>query len=490
MPTESFVFHRVVLMVSMLGVLAAPARGQSVIDPTNAEFTASVDHDATGSDGTPVVSGYSLEFYLSGATAPFQTQPLDKPVPGAGGLIRVPLTSAGAMPTGMVYEARVRAVGPGGSSASEASNSFMFSVTCSYSVSPAAHDFGATGGTGSSAVATGAGCTWGATSSASWIVIASSVSSNGPGSVDFSVSPNGTSTPRTGTLTIGGQTVTVTQAGTTPCSYTVNTSPTSFPATGGSGTATVTAGSGCSWTAASGSSWITVGAAGGSGSGTVGFTVAAHSATTSRQGTLTIAGQPVAITQAAATSCAFTLSPTSQSFGSAGGTGTGSVSTTSTCAWSATSGASWITVSAGAGGTGPGSFGYTVAGYSGTGTRTGTIAVGGSTLAITQSSAGTCTATVTPPALALGGQSAAVSIAVSVGAGCAWTAQSSLSWATISSGAAGAGAGVVTLAVSKNPGNQTRSGTISVAGQTISVTQSGSANGGGPKKPNGFRVVG
>ncbi len=62
------------------------------------------------------------------------------------------------------------------------------------------------------------------------------------------------------------------------------------------GTVTVTAGTGCSWTASSPVSWITITAgASGTGSGTVGYAVTAS--TNSRSATLTIAGQPFTVTQ-------------------------------------------------------------------------------------------------------------------------------------------------------------------------------------------------
>jgi Fe-S cluster assembly ATPase SufC len=62
----------------------------------------------------------------------------------------------------------------------------------------------------------------------------------------------------------------------------------------------VTSPSGCSWTAVSNASWISIiSGANGTGNGTVKYSVSANSATTSRTGTLTIAGQTFTVAQKA-----------------------------------------------------------------------------------------------------------------------------------------------------------------------------------------------
>ncbi|HEX8721597.1 MAG TPA: M36 family metallopeptidase [Pyrinomonadaceae bacterium] len=86
------------------------------------------------------------------------------------------------------------------------------------------------------------------------------------------------------------------------CSFSISPTSASVAAAGGTGTVSVTASAGCSWTAASNAAFITVtGGASGTGSGTVSYSVAANTATTSRTGTLTIAGQTFTVTQAGTT---------------------------------------------------------------------------------------------------------------------------------------------------------------------------------------------
>src|SRR5439155_27189842 len=58
--------------------------------------------------------------------------------------------------------------------------------------------------------------------------------------------------------------------------------------------------------------------------------------------------------------CTYSLAPTSQSFGSDGGTGGVAVTVGSGCGWAAISNASWIHVTSGASGSGDGNVGYSV----------------------------------------------------------------------------------------------------------------------------------
>jgi hypothetical protein len=82
---------------------------------------------------------------------------------------------------------------------------------CSFAISPMAATVQASGGSGTVAVTAPGGCTWTAGSNASsWLTIASGVSGNGNGSVGYRAAAN-TGAQRTGTLTIAGQTFTVTQ---------------------------------------------------------------------------------------------------------------------------------------------------------------------------------------------------------------------------------------------------------------------------------------
>ncbi|MDZ7698922.1 MAG: matrixin family metalloprotease [Deltaproteobacteria bacterium] len=87
---------------------------------------------------------------------------------------------------------------------------------CSYSISPRYESFSNPGGTGTVSVTTSNGCAWTATSNSSWITITSGSSGSGSGTVFYSVSSKSSTSSRTGTMTIAGKTVTITQGGQQP----------------------------------------------------------------------------------------------------------------------------------------------------------------------------------------------------------------------------------------------------------------------------------
>ena len=176
-----------------------------------------------------------------------------------------------------------------GTESAVVSDSITLSVSCTYSINPTAQSFGSSGGSGSVSVTTQSGCNWTAVSNnTSWITITSGSSGSGNGTVYYSVAANSSASSLTGTMTIAGNTFTVTQSGTS-CTYSISPTSKSFDSSGGSGSVTVTTQSGCSWTATSNASWITItSGSSGTGSGTVNYSVTANTST--RTGTITITG--------------------------------------------------------------------------------------------------------------------------------------------------------------------------------------------------------
>jgi hypothetical protein len=103
-----------------------------------------------------------------------------------------------------------------------------------------------------------------------------------------------------GTMTIAGQTLTVTQEAGLVCTYTITPANKTMTRSGGSGTVSVTAGVGCGWTAVSNASWITVtSGSAGSGNGVVSYSVSFNTTGASRTGTVTIAGKTFTVKQSA-----------------------------------------------------------------------------------------------------------------------------------------------------------------------------------------------
>ncbi|MEO7653793.1 MAG: M64 family metallopeptidase, partial [Bryobacteraceae bacterium] len=172
--------------------------------------------------------------------------------------------------------------------------------SCTYTLGQPSSAFPNAGGNGSVTVTTQSGCGWtAAVNSASWITITSGASGTGSGSVNLSVAGNGTAAARNGTLTIAGQTFTVTQAaGVPPCATAISSPSSSAPATGGTGSVGVSAPGACTWVALSSAPWLTISQpAGGAGSGAVTYTAAANNSASSRSATISISGFTFSLTQ-------------------------------------------------------------------------------------------------------------------------------------------------------------------------------------------------
>ena len=100
----------------------------------------------------------------------------------------------------------------------DAARSTSFQVTIAYTVcadslSSTHQFFAGRGGSSGVGVRAPSGCSWAAVSNSSWIRITAGSSGSGNGSVSYTVTANPSSSARTGTLSIGGWTFTVTQAG-------------------------------------------------------------------------------------------------------------------------------------------------------------------------------------------------------------------------------------------------------------------------------------
>ncbi len=86
-----------------------------------------------------------------------------------------------------------------------------------------------------------------------------------------------------------------------------------------------------------------------------------------------------------------------------------------------------------------------------------------------------CTYGINPLAAAIPTGGGAGTVNVTSQPGCAWTASSNAGFITVTAGASGFGNGAVSYSVVANTGGLQRQGTITIAGQTFTVTQSGAA---------------
>ncbi|MBK6588935.1 MAG: hypothetical protein IPG22_11625 [Acidobacteria bacterium] len=340
--------------------------------------------------------------------------------------------------------------------------SFLANIPCTFGVTPNSQNFGSSAGASSATVETN-GCSWNAVSNNPWITVTGGNSRSGNGLFSFSVAANN-GPARTGTITIGGQTVTINQAN--ACTYSISPSNSNISANGGNGTTNVTSVTGCTWAAASNDAWITItGGSSGSGNGTVSYSVQPTNGP-ARTGTFTVGGQTFTVSQASG--CTYSLAPTSTSIGS-GAVGSSFALTTSNsgCTWTSVSNNPWITISGGTSGTGNGTVFFNVQANTGP-ARTGTITTGGQTFTIDQANG--CTFALSAPSANIAAGGGNSSFTVTTVAGCSRTAVSNDAWITVTGGGSGTGTGTVSFSVQPNIG-PARTGTITAAGQTFTINQ-------------------
>jgi hypothetical protein len=347
---------------------------------------------------------------------------------------------------------------------------------CRYVLTPASQTIATSGGASTVSVATDSDCAWTATTDSVWLSLTAPTTGTGAGVISFTVPPNPGS-DRTGTITVAGQRATVVQSSAPiPCSVTISPTSQSFTAAGGAGQSiAVTSPNTCTWTAQSGVPWIAVTSGStGSGNGTVTFNVAANTGA-ARTGTIGIANRTFTVSQAAAAApppaCTYAIAPTSQNVDANANTGTVAVTADAGCTWTATSGVAWITVTAGATGSGNGSVGFSVAANTGA-ARSGTLTIAGQVFTVNQAAfvPPPCTYAIAPTSQNVPVLGASGTVNVTTAVGCTWTASSNAPWLTITSGASGSGNGAVGFTAAANVG-AARSGTLTIAGQTFTVTQ-------------------
>ena len=174
-----------------------------------------------------------------------------------------------------------------------------------------------------------------------------------------------------------------------------------------------------------------------------------------------------------ASSCV-SLPSSSTTVGGSSGTGSFVVNTNASCLWEAKSNETWLTVVAGGLTVGNGTVSFSVEPNTLGGARSGTISVGGVLYTVNQAaSSGTITLSpLSSNVMSFGGD---INISVnSTSSSLGWTATSNAPWITIGTGAIGTGSGSVRLTVASSALVTARTGTVTIGGQLISITQAAS----------------
>jgi hypothetical protein len=260
-------------------------------------------------------------------------------------------------------------------------------IGCTFTLDSTSASYDSSAGSSNVQVtASATNCDWTAISDASFINITSGASGTGNGVVIYTIESNTLTTVRSGTMIIAGQKYAVTQSG--GCAYSVSPAKINLSAAGAqSKTVSVRVrGTDCQWTAVSNDPFITIiSGSNGVGSGTVRFTVPGNTNAIALPGTMTIAGQTVAVNLAAG-GCTYALSSKSAKFNAAGGSKTVHVRARfPDCAWSAVSNDPFITITAGTNGVGNGIVSYTIATNTSSAVLTGMVTIAGEPYTVIQS---------------------------------------------------------------------------------------------------------
>jgi hypothetical protein len=177
---------------------------------------------------------------------------------------------------------------------------------CTYALTAAGHSVAAGGGTFTDSFTTQPGCAAPAiASNAAFITSATATGgASGSGTFTYTVQANATSAARTGTLTVGGQTFTVTQGagGAGACDVAIYPPVQPFTQDGGTGRFTVFPAAQCSWTATTTTPWIAITSPSGAadGTGRVRYTVAPNTTSATRTGTIIVNARTYVVTQTSA----------------------------------------------------------------------------------------------------------------------------------------------------------------------------------------------
>lgn len=175
-------------------------------------------------------------------------------------------------------------------------------TACSYTLAPPSVNVPASGGSGDLTVTTQATCSWAPTiPPSSFATISSGLSGSGPGTIHYTIPPNPAASQRTTSITVNGSSTTITQEGTS-CTYSISPASASAQSSGGTVATSVTAPTGCSWSATSSTTWLTVRTGSpGSGNGSVSVDVSANPDPAVRIGLVTVAGKAFTVTQSGTT---------------------------------------------------------------------------------------------------------------------------------------------------------------------------------------------
>ena len=322
---------------------------------------------------------------------------------------------------------------------------------------------------------------WSATPNASWISVVDA--DNGQGRrggslLTLAIAENPSSRARTGTVSIGTETFTVTQAGrpASACALSIAPAETAADASGANGHIAVTGTPDLPWTAESSAGWLVLldSSASGSGNGNVFYTVSPNTTLQPRTATVVIrpadTNLPTLVHTVVQAAAASSLAASGHEFDAAGGTVAIGVSVPGSVAWSVSDVPSWITVLDGTSRVGSGSVTLQASPNNGVAPRAATLSIAGFPFDAGQKGRDFA---IDCDAFVFDFEGDTGSFTVSPDGDMAWEAVASDSWISFLWGSsAGSGQGEVVFTVAPYVGDGSlRTGTIEIGGRTVLVSQ-------------------
>ncbi len=201
------------------------------------------------------------------------------------------------------------------------------------------------------------------------------------------------------------------------------------------------------------------------------YGVAANPLFTERRGYIFIGDQIYTVIQQP-TVCTFSISPTNRFHGyGSGGTGTIKVTTRAGCDWAAVNTNSWITITSGGSGTGTGTVNYVLGENRVTGRRSGNIVIDDRVFTVSQWGTN-CELALTPATRLHSASPETSTNTISTASTCGWVVENTNAWISILSPLSGTISSNLIYSITPNFGAETRSGVVTVNGETLTVTQS------------------
>ena len=174
--------------------------------------------------------------------------------------------------------------------------------------------------------------------------------------------------------------------------------------------------------------------------------------------------------------CAISLTPPAANVGFAANQLSLAVTAGRECDWAARSQVSWIQASP-ASGQGDATVTVAIAANTQQSVRTTRLSVNDAVLEIAQAAAPAppppCNVNLSPASRTVNDTAGTATVSIQTGPTCGWTAVPSVSWITLNGNSSGTGPATLSYSFDRNFSRQTRSGSISIAGEVHLVIQRG-----------------